>query len=128
MSQEFESKPIHNRTAFWSMIGFAVLVFLSAFTLAGIQLAGFEIPLRLIGLILMISLVINVTEIIGKSFTGLSELKGLSSQQKMTLLINALVLVVAVLLLFNISIGFLAGFGTGLLFLQSGTILLEAYR
>lgn len=125
---DFKSHPIHNKTAFYSMIGFAILVFLSALTLAGIQLAGFEVPLRLIGLILMFTLVINASEVIGKRFTGISELKTLTSQQKMTLIINAVVFVVAVLLLFNISLGFLGGFATGLLFLQGGTILLEAFR
>jgi len=127
MKNEF-SNPIKSRTAKISMWAFAILVLLSALTLLGLQLFGFEVPLRIIGIILIFAVIINITEIGLKRITTMSSLKRIGTQQKASLIIALIVFIVAVLFLFNLRIPVISSFASGLLFLEFIVIILEIYN
>lgn len=124
---EFSRNPIKSRTAKIVMFAFAILILLSALTLIGTDLKGFEVPLRLIGVILLFAVMINFIEIGLKRLTPLSDLKRLSVQQIVSLIVGVVVLITAILFLFNISPPFIRGFAPGLLFVEGLIVLLEIY-
>ena len=124
---EFSRNPIKSKTAKIVMFAFAILIFLSALTLMGIDLKGFEVPLRLVGVILLFAVFINFVEIGIKRLTPLSDLKQLSALQIASLIIGVVVLATAILFLFNISPPFIRSFAPGLLFLEGLVVLLEIY-
>ena len=123
----FSTNPIRNRTARIIMFTFVVLLVLSAFTLIGTQLAGFEVPIKVIGIILLGAVAVNISEIGLKRLTPLSDLKKLAPQQYVSLVVGFLVSITAIFFLFGISPTFIVGFAPGLLFVEAGVIFIEIF-
>lgn len=123
----FSKSPIKDRTSVICMIAFSILIFLSALTLMKIQLSGFEVPLKLIGVILLFAVLINILEIGLKRLTNISTLKRLEPQQVVSLIIASFVLISALFFLFGKVPVFISNFASGLLFLEGGVVLLEVF-
>ena len=119
---------IRQDTAFVAMVGFAVLGILSALTLYGVKLYGFEVPLRLTGLILVVSSLISYIEVGFKRFTAWSKLKRIGLMQKISLVASTLTLVAGIFMLFNYIPPIISNNAPDLLFVNSIFIFIEAIR